>query len=101
MRVPLELTGLSKTFETPSGLLVVLKNVNLRVQKSEFVCILGHSGCGKSTLLSIVAGLQTATEGLESSSVLKNVASVLRTRAVHDPAAPSLVERKTACRPLI
>ena len=63
MRVPLELTGLSKTFETPSGPLVVLKNVNLRVQKSEFVCILGHSGCGKSTLLSIVAGLQTATEG--------------------------------------
>jgi nitrate/nitrite transport system ATP-binding protein len=63
MMVPLELTGLSKSFETPSGSFVAVKNVNLRVQKSEFVCIIGHSGCGKSTLLSIVAGLLRATEG--------------------------------------
>src|SRR4029453_5760152 len=42
---------------------MAVKNVNVRVQRSEFVCILGHSGCGKSTVLSIIAGLQRATEG--------------------------------------
>jgi nitrate ABC transporter ATP-binding subunit len=63
MMVPLELTGLSKVFQTPSGPFVAVSNINLRVQQSEFLCILGHSGCGKSTLLSIVAGLQRATQG--------------------------------------
>jgi nitrate ABC transporter ATP-binding subunit len=61
--VPLELTGLTKSFPTPSGPFVAVKNVNVRVQRSEFVCILGHSGCGKSTVLSMIAGLQEATEG--------------------------------------
>jgi nitrate ABC transporter ATP-binding subunit len=61
--VPLELTGLTKAFSTPSGPFVAVKDVNLRVERSEFVCILGHSGCGKSTILSIMAGLQRATEG--------------------------------------
>jgi predicted ABC-type transport system involved in lysophospholipase L1 biosynthesis ATPase subunit len=63
MAVPLELTGLTKTFETPSGPFVAVKNVNVRIDPSEFVCILGHSGCGKSTVLSIIAGLQKATQG--------------------------------------
>jgi nitrate ABC transporter ATP-binding subunit len=60
---PLELTGLTKVFPTPSGPLVAVKDVNLQVQPGEFVCILGHSGCGKSTVLSIVAGLEEATYG--------------------------------------
>jgi nitrate ABC transporter ATP-binding subunit len=63
MRVALELTGLTKTFATPSGPFVAVRNVNLLVEPGEFVCILGHSGCGKSTVLSIMAGLQRATEG--------------------------------------
>jgi nitrate ABC transporter ATP-binding subunit len=63
MIVPLELTGLGKSFPTASGPFVAVKNVNMRVQRSEFICILGHSGCGKSTVLSIIAGLQQATEG--------------------------------------
>ena len=61
--VPLELTGLTKIFPTPSGPFVAVRNVNVRIHRSEFVCILGHSGCGKSTVLSIIAGLQRATEG--------------------------------------
>ncbi len=61
--VPLELTGLTKVFATPAGPFVAVRNVNLRVQRSEFVCIVGHSGCGKSTVLSIIAGLQQATKG--------------------------------------
>ncbi|RPI53807.1 MAG: ATP-binding cassette domain-containing protein [Acidobacteria bacterium] len=63
MIVPLELTGMTKVFATPAGPFVAVKNVNLRVRHSEFICILGHSGCGKSTVLSIIAGLQQATKG--------------------------------------
>jgi nitrate ABC transporter ATP-binding subunit len=61
--VPLELTGLTKVFPSEAGPVVAVRNVNVQVQASEFVCILGHSGCGKSTVLSIIAGLQRATEG--------------------------------------
>ncbi len=60
---PLEITGLTKVFDTPSGPLVAVKDVNAVVQQGEFVCILGHSGCGKSTVLSILAGLDRATLG--------------------------------------
>jgi nitrate ABC transporter ATP-binding subunit len=60
---PLEMTGLTKVFDTPSGPLVAVKDVNARVLPGEFVCILGHSGCGKSTVLSMIAGLEPATLG--------------------------------------
>jgi nitrate ABC transporter ATP-binding subunit len=63
VRVPLELTGLSKTFESPDGPVVAVENVNAVIHDGEFVCIVGHSGCGKSTILSIMAGLQQATLG--------------------------------------
>jgi nitrate ABC transporter ATP-binding subunit len=63
MIAPLEITGLTKVFDTPSGPFVAVKDVNATIRQSEFVCILGHSGCGKSTVLSIVAGLDTATYG--------------------------------------
>ena len=61
--VPLEITGLTKVFQTPSGPYTAVKDVNAKVRTGEFVCILGHSGCGKSTVLSILAGLQQATLG--------------------------------------
>jgi nitrate ABC transporter ATP-binding subunit len=61
--IPLELTGLTKSFPTPDGPFVAVRNVSARISGGEFVCILGHSGCGKSTVLSIIAGLQRATEG--------------------------------------
>ena len=63
MSFPLELTGLTKVFPTPSGPFIAVKDVNAIVEAGEFVAILGHSGCGKSTVLSIVAGLDTATYG--------------------------------------
>ncbi|MGQ0793835.1 MAG: ABC transporter ATP-binding protein [Deltaproteobacteria bacterium] len=59
----LELTGLGKTYETPQGPAVIVKDFNLRIREREFVSIIGHSGCGKSTILSIVMGLNEATEG--------------------------------------
>jgi nitrate ABC transporter ATP-binding subunit len=60
---PLELTGLTKVFETPTGPFVAVKDVSAQIHDGEFVCILGHSGCGKSTVLSMIAGLERATLG--------------------------------------
>ena len=61
--VPLELTGLSRVFPTPTGPFIAVKDVNAMIDAGEFVTILGHSGCGKSTVLGIVAGLDRATLG--------------------------------------
>jgi nitrate/nitrite transport system ATP-binding protein len=63
MSVPLELTGLTKVFETRSGPFVAVKDVNAAVRAGEFVAVLGHSGCGKSTVLSMIAGLERPTFG--------------------------------------
>ena len=59
----LEISELSKAYDTPKGRLVTVKNFNLKIKKGEFVTLIGHSGCGKSTVLSMVAGLNSITEG--------------------------------------
>jgi nitrate ABC transporter ATP-binding subunit len=62
-RISLDITGLTKVFDTPTGPYVAVKDVDFKLHDGEFVCIVGHSGCGKSTVLSIIAGLQKATFG--------------------------------------
>jgi nitrate/nitrite transport system ATP-binding protein len=59
----LEFTQLGKSYDTPHGPAVIVKDFNLRMHEGEFVCIIGHSGCGKSTVLSIVMGLNEPTQG--------------------------------------
>src|SRR5437773_10382897 len=59
----LELSNLTKTYSTPQGAAVIVKDFNLRIEQGEFVCLIGHSGCGKSTVLSMVAGLNEITSG--------------------------------------
>ena len=54
---------LGKTVSTSEGALVILKGINLEIKKSESVAIVGASGSGKTTLLSLLAGLDTPTEG--------------------------------------
>ena len=55
--------NLTKIYDTPTGPAIIVKNFNLRINKGEFVCLIGHSGCGKSTVLSMVAGLSDITSG--------------------------------------
>ncbi len=60
----LSVEGLAKRFPTPGGeTLTVFENVDFKVEKGEFVCLIGHSGCGKSTILNVLAGLDEASEG--------------------------------------
>jgi NitT/TauT family transport system ATP-binding protein len=58
-----KIAQISKTFHHHGVSQTVLDQIDLTVQKGEFVSILGPSGCGKSTLLSIVAGLTAPTSG--------------------------------------
>jgi len=51
------------TFKRGAVATEVLTDVNLKIDRGEFVAIIGHSGCGKSTLLNIVAGLIQPTTG--------------------------------------
>jgi len=56
----LELKNLSKTFDNDFE---VVKDINLKVKKGEFVCFIGPSGCGKTVLLYTVAGFLSPTSG--------------------------------------
>ncbi len=51
--------GLHKMY----GASTVLSNIDMMIEKGEFVTLLGPSGCGKSTILRIIAGLTDATSG--------------------------------------
>jgi nitrate/nitrite transport system ATP-binding protein len=72
----LRIAGVSKSFPSPHGgcPLEVLHDINLTVDKGEFIATIGHSGCGKSTLLNIIAGFESATSGkvmLEGAAVTR------------------------------
>jgi len=58
-----ELSKLTKTYPTPKGPAIIVKDFDLKIEKGEFVCLIGHSGCGKSTVLSMIAGLNPITSG--------------------------------------
>jgi len=65
MRDPaLELFNLTKIYPTNNGgQFVVVRNFNMKVERGEFITLIGHSGCGKSTVLGMIAGLSDITEG--------------------------------------
>ena len=50
-------------FTTRKGRFHALREINLEVQRGEFITLIGHSGCGKSTLLNLIAGLLKPTDG--------------------------------------
>ena len=58
-----ELKNVSKTYKIGESEFKALKNIDLELDKGEFVVILGPSGAGKSTLLNLIGGMDTPTEG--------------------------------------
>ncbi|ARZ67443.1 ABC transporter ATP-binding protein [Streptomyces sp. HU2014] len=60
----IELRGASKVFRTPSGAAhTAVRDLDLTVERGEFVAVVGPTGCGKSTTLTLVSGLEEPTEG--------------------------------------
>ena len=59
----LDISQIDMVFPTDNGGFTALKGVDLKINKGEFISLIGHSGCGKSTVLNIVAGLYQATKG--------------------------------------
>ena len=55
--------GLTKTIDTGTHRVDVLKGIDLEVARGEFAAVMGPSGSGKSTLLGLLAGLDTPTAG--------------------------------------
>ena len=62
MSTVLEAQHINKYFEKPNRF-QVLKDINFKIEKGEFVSIMGKSGCGKSTLLYILSTMDTEYEG--------------------------------------
>ncbi len=59
----IKVTNLSKTFNTPSGKVEVLKNIDLSINKGDIFGIIGFSGAGKSTLIRCLNGLEKVDSG--------------------------------------
>lgn len=58
-----ELIGVSKRYRTHAGEIVAVREVDLVIERGEFVVVTGRSGSGKSTLLSLLGALSTPSEG--------------------------------------
>ena len=61
----LQIEAVSKYFpgSNGNGSVCVFRDVNFRIERGEFVTMVGHSGCGKTTLLNVIAGFETANDG--------------------------------------
>ncbi len=61
----LELKNVSKAYQNRKGdeARVVLRNINLKIEENEFLCIVGPSGCGKTTMLNLMAGFERPDVG--------------------------------------
>lgn len=78
------LEGVEKVYRTNEIETIALENVNIHVDRGEFVSVMGPSGCGKSTLLNIIGLLDKPTrgkvtiEGTDTSSMVDNALSAFR-----------------------
>ncbi len=59
----IEVQNAEMVFSTKKGRFHALREINLNIDKGEFIALIGHSGCGKSTLLNLIAGLLVPTSG--------------------------------------
>ena len=59
----IKISGLIKTLHGGGHKVEILKSIELTIPTGQFIAITGHSGSGKTTLLSLIAGLDTPTDG--------------------------------------
>jgi nitrate/nitrite transport system ATP-binding protein len=59
----IDIQGAEMVFNTKKGRFHALRDINLNIDKGEFIALIGHSGCGKSTLLNLIAGLLLPSSG--------------------------------------
>jgi len=59
----IKLTGIEKIYQTQKMETLALSNINLEVEKGQFISVMGPSGSGKSTLLNIIGLLDAPTRG--------------------------------------
>jgi putative ABC transport system ATP-binding protein len=59
----IELRQVTKTYESAAGSFPALKNVNLNIDKGEFVAVAGKSGSGKTTLMNMITGIDRPSSG--------------------------------------
>ena len=108
----LKCEGIRKVYGTGDNQVVALDNINLSIEKGEFVTIVGASGSGKSTLLHIIGSVDKATEGkvfldgMDVSSLNQSQAAILRRRKVgliyqFYNLIPTLTVRKNILMPLL
>ena len=64
MNAFIQIDSAAMVFNTKKGAFHALRDINLKVNKGEFVTLIGHSGCGKSTLLNLIAGLTQPSSGV-------------------------------------
>ncbi|GAB4359279.1 MAG: ABC transporter ATP-binding protein [Oricola sp.] len=63
MNTVIKAEKLNLTFQTNDGPVHALSNIDLAIEKGEFVSLIGPSGCGKTTLLRVIADLEKPTKG--------------------------------------
>jgi nitrate/nitrite transport system ATP-binding protein len=59
----IDISQAEMVFNTKKGRFHALRDINLTINKGEFIALIGHSGCGKSTLLNLLAGLLVPSSG--------------------------------------
>ena len=63
MQPIIQVTGLTRSIDTGTHRVDILRGIDFDVPKGQFVAIMGASGSGKSTLLGLLAGLDAPTTG--------------------------------------